>query len=237
MEDIIQDNFNRNVVTIRTSLLTLDTDEPILESAIKLRGYISSQFPEYPIFHNHLSEGKYIYEYPRVQYKIIDGNAFILGIEEGAKLIKMISDVDKLSLGDNIYKIKQKTFCDKDEKIMPTRGLLQYKFMTPWLALNQKNYPKFKMLKDWREKKIMLNNILIGNIISMSKGFSFDIEKDIYAHSKIKEIEIRYKDNIVVGFIGEFRTNFKVPDFFGLGKGVSHGFGVIKNEVVNICNS
>jgi len=232
MNDIIQENFSfsRNAVNIKTSTLILDTDRPILESADKLRGYISNKFSEYPIFHNHLNDDEYIYTYPRVQYRIIDGKAYIIGIEEGAKLIKMLSDVDKLHLGDNIYDVKQKTFYDTEEKIMPMKKLLQYKFMTPWLALNQKNFPKFKMLKDQKEKKVMLNNILIGNIISMSKGLSFDIEKDIYVHSKLNEIRTKYKDAIVSGFVGEFRANFKIPDFFGLGKGVSHGFGVIKNE-------
>ncbi len=229
MSDIIENFSCENVVSIKTSTLILETDTLILESADKLRGYISYKFP-YPIFHNHLNDDEYIYTYPRVQYRIIDGKAYILGIEEGAKLIKMLSDIDKLNLGDNIYDIKQKTFYDKEEKIMPMTKLLQYKFMAPWLALNQKNFLKFKMLKDWKEKKVMLNNILIGNIISMSKGLSFDIEKNIYVHSKLKEIRTKYKDTIVSGFVGEFRTNFKIPDFFGLGKGVSRGFGVIKNE-------
>ncbi len=233
MNDIIQENFScKNTVSIKTSTLILETDRPVLESSDKLRGYISHKFPEYPIFHNHLNDDEYIYTYPRVQYRIIDGKAYILGIEEGAKLMKMLSDIDKLTLEDNVYDVRQKIFYDTEEKIMPMTKLLQYKFITPWLGLSQKNYPKFKILKDWREKKIMLNNILIGNIISMSKGLSFDIEKDIYAHSKLKEIRTKYKDTIVSGFVGEFRTNFKIPDFFGLGKGVSRGFGVIKNEEI-----
>ena len=28
-------------------------------------------------------------------------------------------------------------------------------------------------------------------------------------------------------FTGEFITNFKLPDYIGLGKGVSHGYGTI----------
>lgn len=223
---------NKNSIRIRTCILELDTDKPILETADKLRGCIANKFPDYTIFHNHLNEDKYVYTYPRIQYKIIDGKALILGIEEGTKLIKMISEINTLTLENSIYNIRQMSFYDKEEEISPTKEYIQYKFLTPWLALNQKNYPKFRSIKDWKEKKMMLNNIMIANIISTCKGLSFDIEKDIYVQSKIKEIRTKYKDKIISGFTGEFRTNFKMPDFFGLGKGVSHGFGVIKTKIL-----
>ena len=31
----------------------------------------------------------------------------------------------------------------------------------------------------------------------------------------------------MLGFSGEFKVNFNIPDFFGFGKGVSQGFGTI----------
>lgn len=217
---------------IKASCLVLKTDKPIIETAYKLRGFISNKFPGYPIFHHHINNGKYLYTYPRIQYKVIEGIAYILGIEEGSNALKKIIDIeiDRLQLGNNIYNVEQKIFCDNNEKFMPVREPLQYKFLTPWLALNKDNYQKFKTLKDWKEKKIILNNILVANIISMCKGLSYDIEPNIYVNSKIKKIEVEFKGIIVNGFIGEFRTNFMIPNLFGLGKGVSHGFGVIKNK-------
>ncbi len=221
---------NNDHITIKTSLLEIKTDRPILENAEKLRGYISGKFLEYPTFHNHLGGDQYIYTYPRIQYKVIDGVAYILGIEEGAKLIKMISEIDKLYLGENIYNVKQKIFYDKDEKMMSTRELLQYDIVTPLLMLNRENYLKFKVLKDQKEKKMMINDILRGNVISMSKGLSFDVEQDIYIHSKINEIRTKYKGMTMSGFVGEFRTNFIIPNLFGLGRKTSTGFGVVKSR-------
>lgn len=217
-----------NSVTLKTSLLEMKTDRPILETADKLEGFIAKKFPEYPIFHNHIGN-KYVYDHPRIQYKVVDQIGYILGIEDGAKLVKMVSEIDELSLGENVYKIKQKTFYDKDEIIMPTRKLLQYEFITPWLALNKENYQKFRILKDQKEKKLLLNNILRGNIISMCKGLGLDIEKDIYVHSRMRETRSMYKI-LRTSFTGEFRTNFMIPNFFGLGGKVSVGFGVIKNK-------
>lgn len=223
-------------MNIRTSCLILKTDRPIIEPANKLRGFISNKFSEYPIFHHHLNDDKYLYTYPRIQYKIIEGDAYILGMEEGVNALKKIIDIDieKLPLGTNIYNIERRIWYENNEKFIPVREFLQYKFLTPWLALNKDNYQKFRILEDWKEKKVMLNNILVANIISMCKGLSYDIEPNIYAHSKIKEIKVEFKGMIVNGFIGEFRTNFKIPDLFGLGKGVSHGFGVVKSEKIDI---
>ena len=70
---------------LKTLCLTLKSERPVTdEDASKLRGYIANQFKEYPILHHHVAEA-YVYTYPRVQYKIIEGAAIMLGIEEGAR--------------------------------------------------------------------------------------------------------------------------------------------------------
>jgi len=53
---------------------------------------------------------------------------------------------------------------------------------------------------------------------------------DVYVHSRVDAERVEYKGIPVMGFTGEFRVNFKIPDFFGLGKGVSQGFGVVKRK-------
>ncbi len=42
--------------------------------------------------------------------------------------------------------------------------------------------------------------------------------------------KIVYKGTEILGFTGRFKVNFKIPDFFGLGKGVSQGGGTVRNE-------
>jgi len=39
---------------------------------------------------------------------------------------------------------------------------------------------------------------------------------------------VEFKGIRMIGFKGEFTVNFNIPDFFGIGKGVSHGFGTVK---------
>jgi hypothetical protein len=213
---------------IKTAYLVLNTDKPIAESASKLRGCIANRFPEYSILHHHLREVGYLYTYPRIQYKVIGRTAFILGIEEGVRVLKEIYDrMDTLLLGRSVYKVERKVLQEQDEEVASVKNLIQYKFLTPWLALNQENYSKFQALGGWKEKKAMLNRILIGNVLSMCKGLGVVVEKELYSHIHVDSEKVEYKSTCMMGFVGKFKINLKIPDYFGLGKGVSQGFGVV----------
>lgn len=213
---------------IKFLYLIIKTDKNVREDASKLRGYFANKF-KYPIFHNYSKEGL-LYSYPRIQYKVLEGTASILGIEEGVKVLKEISEeIDDLKLGMSTYTVKQKVMYEQKCYVGATQKMLNYKFLTPWLALNPNNYQKYREIRDWREKKELLNGILVGNILSMCKGLGIVVEKRLNLHSRLEAEKVEYKV-ILTGFTGEFRTNFAIPDLLGLGKGVSHGFGIVKNE-------
>lgn len=210
--------------------LTLKTDKCLKEDASKLRGYIGNQFYEFDILHNHINN-KLIFSYPLVQYKIIDGNAHILGIEEGGEVLKKISsELSELKLF-NEYKIVEKIIHEKEVEIKPSRDEKHYKFITPWLGLNQKNYSKYINEKNWKVKKEILNKTLVGNILSMSKSLGIIINKRLYVKSHFNQNIVEFKGIKMNSFIGEFKVHFDIPDYFGLGKGVSRGFGCVKQII------
>ena len=110
-------NIKGNNMKIKSSYLVLKTDKPIRESPSKLRGYLGTRFKEYPLLHNHLEEAGFLYTYPRIQYKVIGGQACILGIEEGSQVIKEISDqIDNLILGSKVYSVEEKFFTKRNLK-------------------------------------------------------------------------------------------------------------------------
>ena len=80
------------------------------------------------------------------------------------------------------------------------------------------------------EKEEILQRILIGNIISMSKGFNYTVEEKIKCWLNLQSTYVNIKGLKHVGFVGEFKVNFNIPDYFGLGKNVSKGFGTIKKK-------
>ncbi len=212
-----------------TSVLILKTDRSVQEPAGKLRGYIGGKFPDYPLLHHHM-DGGYLRTYPKVQYKVIEGTPFIIGIEEGAQVLKEISgEIKKLELGNSRYAVTGRQINEQEVEVIATREECRYRFLTPWLGLNQENNSKFREIWDWREKKLFLNNILIGNILSMCKGLGIIVDRDLYARSHIDKEKNEFKSVSFKGFTGEFIVNFKIPDFFGIGKSVSQGYGTVKN--------
>lgn len=215
-----------------TAIFTLKTDRPVEESAEKLRGYFGTRFPEHPLLHQHV-DGGYLYTYPKIQYKIIEGTPYILGIEEGVKVLKEISDaIKKIELNGYTYKVAGQINYQEIE-LIASRNEYKYRFLTPWLPLNKENYEAFKEIYAWRDRKKFLNNILEGNIISMCKGLGIIVNPNLYVHSHLDKNISEFKGIPLTSYMGEFIVNFKIPDFFGIGQKVSHGYGTVKNVKIN----
>lgn len=208
--------------------LILKTDSKLTASPTKVRGYIGNVYKDHPILHNHYANDKFLYSYPYVQYKVINGEILIVGIDEGAELIKKIAPEIKTLNLDKEYKITEKIIHEKEFDIKPTSEEKHYKFITPWLGLNQNNYKKYTNSKSWKDKKEILNKVLIGNLLSMSKSLGIIVNKRLYAKTHFDEKIVTYKGVKMNAFKGEFKVHYDIPDYFGLGKGVSQGFGCVK---------
>ncbi|MEM2583007.1 MAG: CRISPR-associated endonuclease Cas6 [Candidatus Thermoplasmatota archaeon] len=216
-------------MNLKLLITVIKTDKPVREDASRLRGYIGNKFKEYLLLHHHIEENENLYAYPRIQYKIIENTPMIVGIEDGVEVLKKISDdLKELKLGKNNYKILSIQMNQINAEFGKCRDNIYYRFLLPWLALNQKNYKKYREIKDWKEKKDFLNRILVGNVLSMCKSLDYIVIGKLYTHSLLNEERVKYKGVFCNAFTGEFKINFKIPDYIGIGKGVSHGFGTIK---------
>jgi len=198
--------------------------------AHKLRGYFGNLFKEKsPLLHNHYESGKLRYAYPLVQYKIIDSIPMLLGINEGAELlIELFLKIRELRLEERTFHIYSKNISNKITEIGVSDDLIEYKFKTMWMGLNQNNFNKYMQLLPGKEKEEFLNKVLIGNILSFYKGLNFRIDNKIYAKVKVEEKTSAFKNRKMTVFTGGFLTNAVLPDYIGLGKAVSRGFGAVK---------
>ena len=211
---------------INTCTLTIKTDKDVIESSNKFRGYIANNNPDNILLHHHI-DNILIYSYPQVQYGVINGTPYIFGIDEGVQAIKELNNnLTELQLTRH-YNILEKQLTEKVVDIKTTTQQHKYKFISPWIGLNQKNYQKYKKIDNTRDKKILLNKILIGNILSMCKGLGIIINHKINIKTHLNIKNVKYKSVYMQGFTGEFLTNFSLPDYMGLGKGVSQGHGTI----------
>ena len=182
------------------------------------------------LFHNHSPEGN-IYRYPKIQYKLINGNASLLCVEEGIEGIQdFFSRTDwKLQIEKEKKEIKVENIKVHQHRVAVWENWFDYR-ITNWLPLNQDNYIKFKALEDLTERISFLEKIMQSNILSFLQGIDLYVDEKIEV--KIKSIRgerlMNYKDQQMQAFTLEFRTNVSLPNFIGLGKGSSVGFGVIK---------
>jgi hypothetical protein len=68
----------------------------------------------------------------------------------------------------------------------------------------------------------------------MCKGLDYWIDGRIKAEMDVRPARLKRKPgrsdalDLMQGFIGEFHTNFILPDFIGLGKQVAKGFGTVR---------
>jgi len=209
--------------------LKIKTDIFLNASAYHLRGFIGRKFPNLELLHNHSFDNSLLYIFPRIQYHILKGHAIILGIEEGVDTVKLIeSKLSILSLKGVIYNIIEKIGTENEINFGIIKTQVSYFFLTPWLALNKSNYVKYIKLRNWQKNKQMFERILIGNILSMSKSIGYTVLEPIKVNiGNFKQVNTTLKGNPMIGFLGTFSVNFSLPDYIGIGKSVSRGFGTV----------
>lgn len=219
-------------MTIKQAILKFQTDPQLAGHGNSLRGYIAGQFPQYDILHNHNKDGSLLYLYPRVQYRVIKGIGYLIGIDEGIPLIRLIEGkIENITLKGYDYRITQKQLVSEDVQFGIAKSLINYHFIKPWLALNEKNYLEYMKMGSQRKKDLILSDVLKGNLLSLAKGLGYVVDEQIKVASlNLEERECFLKGTPMLGFVGTFSVNFSIPDYWGIGKSVSRGFGTIKRD-------
>ena len=201
----------------------------------KFRGFVGNIFRDHDLIHNHdLKTGKPIYRYPLIQFKLIDDMPVIIAITDRAVSIfsEIFMKLDKIIIEDTIIYVFEKELKIEEVEFGYSDEMFMYEFVSPWIGLNQKNFKKYNDAGN-NDKDQMLKRIITGNILSMSKYLDCWLSKDqkIKIDHKLKEIKVNLKGKSMTGFNGIFKTNFCLPDYLGLGKSVSRGFGAVRRVI------
>ena len=197
--------------------------------AHKLRGYFGNIFKEHsPLLHNHFEDGSDRYAYPLVQYKVIQNVPVLMGLAEGARLLTaLFLKIKEIDLDGINYPINSKNITSQMHEFGVLEELTKYHFETLWMALNQKNFKQYSEIPDNESKSKFLNRQLQNNILSFYKGIGFRTSDRIMVTGSYHEKSTKFKDNMMLAFRGEFVTNAFLPDYIGIGKAVSRGFGTV----------
>ena len=106
--------------------------------------------------------------------------------------------------------------------------LLRYRFMTPVLLFKSENYRRYQVM-DEAGQRAERDRLLVSNLLTAMRGLDVTFPERLYAtFTQIKTQTCHYKNQDLLGVIGEFICNAIIPDGLALGHAVSHGFGWIK---------
>tara|TARA_B100000900_G_scaffold81533_1_gene65769 strand:+ start:267 stop:1241 length:975 start_codon:yes stop_codon:yes gene_type:complete len=206
------------------------TDKPVRKTPYQVKGSIMKNYPKTEIVPMLNGSYRKKYLYPRVQVKILNEKIYFLGIAEGVSAVKSLIDNFKaLDFGNITFKIKD-IIIDENGLFEQTDHINKYKFITPWVALNRTNIKKFSKTSTSQKRKFLCE-LLTRNLIFLTSEFKIDFDEKILTDIELKDKSLSsFNENRDVGFEGSFLTNFLLPDFIGLGNGITRGYGSIKHE-------
>lgn len=193
-------------------------------SATEMRGYLGYLFANDPEFHHHSPSS---YHYPLVQYKMANSKLVVMGIGRYSNVVfERMSQIENIVLPNCKVRVNNIELETVSHEV--TEMKTSYEFTTPWIALNSINYENF-LTSDKNQRKELLQRILVANILSMLKGLDI-----VYKEKIVTNIE-KYKTKTTIAHKNKFagiwckwNANISLPNYIGIGKSVSKGFGVIR---------
>ena len=193
-----------------------------------LRGFFGRQYPKRPEFHHHTPQGL-LYRHPLIQYKVVGGVGRVAGLGVGSFLLQAIDLPDQLLMNRETVQVLEAQRDTEIVDIGPTTGPLYYRFVTPWLPLNEGNYLRYREMYAEEQRRSLLNRVLVGNLLSLCKSVGLTVEDRLSVQVYIEKTEqIEIKQGVpLAGVRGTFRVNFRLPELWGIGKQSARGFGVV----------
>ncbi len=215
-------------LNIESVVARIITDKPVRKTPYQVKGVFIRQYPKEPIIPmlNGTYRDKFLY--PRVQVKILNEQIYIIGVQEGViPVLSLLEKFDLFDFGNITFKV-QNTDIEKGEKqFILTDRLIRYRFITPWVALNQMTGEKYRNSPN-EEKQSYLNRLIGQNIVFLAKELGAKPSSKVYSKVKLSSLFPKPVDENKWGaFTGEFKTNYLLPSYIGLGNGITRGYGTI----------
>lgn len=213
------------------NILTIQFANEISQHEVPLfRGAINSSLDNQSIlFHNHDGDGLR-YAYPLIQYKQINDKAAIVCVGQGTETINDLLRLgnSQLRLGEKVVDMRVQTIHIDQFQIDGNDKEYHYKLHN-WLPLNSNNYKEYQGMDSMVNKIQLLERVLVGNILSLLKGIGVHVDFQIFLN--ITDITsqhiIYYKKVKLMAFDVEFKANITLPQYVGVGKNASVGFGIL----------
>jgi len=213
---------------LRTVTVRLVTDKPVKKTPYQVKGVFINQFGDDPIIP--LLNGQYRkkFLYPRVQVKILNEQIYLVGLSKSVDSILSLSEkFDSLDFGNITFKVNDINVIEQTDILTPSNHPMRYRFLSPWVALNPATHKRYKVLDNSGKIKF-LSQLLTHNILFLGKEMGLDIDTKIYTWLSLSSLSPDPIGEKNWGsFNGSFKTNIILPNYIGLGNGITRGFGTI----------
>ena len=219
---------NETLPDIKTTVLRLTTDKPVRKTPYQVKGVFIKKHASEPI--TPMLDGTYRkkFSYPRVQVKILNEQIYIIGINEGVEPVLSISDkIKELDFGNITFTINDFEEEAFEQQFVLSGTAVKYSFLTSWAALNHVTGKKYRSMP-FKKKISYLNKLLGTNLIFLAKEMGMPTDKGIYTKVEVSNLHPKpIDDNKWKSFKGDFKTNIILPNYIGLGNGITRGYGTI----------
>lgn len=219
----------------KTRFLVIKFDRPIMAWEVEYfrASVIENTKRQSDLFHNHKSDTAYHYRYPLIQYKIIDKKPAIICINAGTNDIYYLLEnrefffdikgkVDK-------YEVEEVVF--KNVPIQTWQDSFRYNVHN-YMPFNQENYAFFQKLGSMKQQLQFIQELLNKHISIILEELEESGQTNLPLEVEIEKMKsdrfIQYKGIHHLTYCLNIKTNVSLPNYIGIGKGVSLGFGIVK---------
>jgi hypothetical protein len=208
--------------------LCLEPEHPLRFSPDDLRTFLNKNLAEYSALHKEDAAGS-LHRYPVLQCKQVKGDLMAIGISQGAGCLRELThDKATLGAGESACRITSRDPAVRSELFGITETPGTYEFQTPWLALNQQHAKKFYDLNGKPQRDAFMHTLLTTQLNTLAKSLDYEMTSPVSCEAKVRFKRERIERENVMVFLGKFRTNLHIPDYLGIGRSVSQGYGTIK---------
>ncbi|MEE2876538.1 MAG: CRISPR-associated endonuclease Cas6 [Candidatus Neomarinimicrobiota bacterium] len=220
--------------SIKSIVSRLSTDKPVRKTSYQVKGVLMREFPNDPLIPFINGSYRNDYLYPRVQVKILDEQIYLLGIEEGFEPVEsLVKNLNVMNFGNITFQVEGVENEVLDINFSPSEKSIYYEFLTPWIALNKINLKRYRTFgKSDEERTNFLRRLLSQNIAFIGKELGLSLDNKIFVDITLDTLKPRIMDEGKnASFEGGFSTNYVLPNYIGVGNGITKGFGVLYSEL------
>ena len=168
-----------SIPNIKSAVIRIITNKPVRKTPYQVKGVLMRHYSDQkiiPMLNGSLRER---FLYPRAQVKILNEQIYLIGIHEGVEpVLSLYDSLKELNFGNITFEIEDCDVETYDNQFIPSNEIINYRFITSWVALNKITGAKYKSLDD-EGKPPYLNKLLGQNIIFLANELGIKFEENI----------------------------------------------------------